>query len=269
MTKLLLTTLFTALMTTATAQTAKKVEMDITPDGASTMVGYLPDKPTGRAIVDLPGGGYNHLSMQNEGHDWANYFNEQGIAYFVLTYRMPGGDRTLPISDAENAIRTVRRNADRWNIQPGNVGIMGFSAGGHLASTVATHATGEARPDFQVLFYPVISMQEGWTHQGSVDGFLGEGKKDAKLVWLFSNDRQVRPGQTPPAIILLASDDRAVPVVTNGLAYYEALLKAGVNASLHAYPKGGHGFGFRDTFPYHQQMLDELRQWLAQLEMGR
>lgn len=266
MKKLFFTTLFTALMTSVAAQTAKKVELNITPDGASKMVGYLPQKASGRAIVDLPGGGYNHLSMQNEGHDWADYFNEQGIAYFVLTYRMPGGDRTIPMSDAENAILKVRQYASEWGIQPDNVGIMGFSAGGHLASTIATHAAKEARPDFQILFYPVISMQEGWTHQGSVNGFLGDGKKDMALVWQFSNDRQVRAGETPPAIILLASDDTAVPVVTNGLAYYEALLKAGVKASFHAYPKGGHGFGFRDTFPYHQQLLDELRAWLGQLK---
>ena len=253
------------MMLTAAAQTDKKFTVNITPDGAAQMVAYLPEQPNGRAVVDLPGGGYTHLSMENEGHNWADFFTSQGIAYFVVTYRMPKGDRTIPVSDAETAIRLVRQHAAEWKVDARNVGIMGFSAGGHLASTVATHAPSEARPNFQILFYPVISMQEGWTHQGSVNGFLGDNKKDAQLVWLFSNDRQVRPGETPPAIILLASDDRAVPVVTNGLAYYEALLKAGVKASFHAYPKGGHGFGFKESFTYHQQMLDELRTWLKNL----
>ncbi len=267
MLKHLFSLILSAMTISSAAQTARTFTVNISDDGASKLEAYLPERPTGRAIVDLPGGGYSHLSMQNEGHDWATYFNEQGIAYFVLTYRMPNGDRSLPMSDAENAIRTVRSNAAQWNIDARDVGIMGFSAGGHLASTTATHAPADARPNFQVLFYPVISMQQGWTHQGSVDGFLGkDGAKDRRLVWQYSNDLQVQPNQTPPAIILLASDDTAVPVVTNGLAYYQALLRAGVKAAFHAYPKGGHGFGFKSTFAYHQQMLDELRAWLAQLK---
>ena len=114
--------------TIASAQTARKIVFNITPDGASNIVGYLPEKPSGRAVVDCPGGGYNHLSMQNEGHDWAEWFNQQGIAYFVLTYRMPKGDRSVPMSDAFSAIRTVRDSAAVWNINPRDVGIMGFSA---------------------------------------------------------------------------------------------------------------------------------------------
>lgn len=247
------------------AQTARKLTVNLTPDGKANMQVFLPEKPSGRAIVGCPGGGYSHLSMQNEGTDWVEYFNRQGIAYCVLTYRMPKGDRTIPMSDAQNAIRTVRDSAAAWRVSPYDVGIMGFSAGGHLASTTATHAPQDARPDFQILFYPVISMDERATHKGSVVGFLGDGRSDERLVKEFSNDRQVRKHQTPPAIILMAGDDRAVPPMTNGLPYYMALRKAGIPAALHIYPSGGHGFGFRSTFACHDLMLDELSTWLRQL----
>ena len=244
------------------AQTAKKFTVNITEDGKANMVAYLPERPSGRAIVDCPGGGYSHLSMENEGHDWAKWFNEQGIAYFVLTYRMPQGDRTIPMSDAQTAIRTVRDSAQAWGINPADVGIMGFSAGGHLASTVSTHSEFAERPDFSILFYPVISMNERETHKGSVDGFLGKAKADKRLVHEFSNQNAVRRHLTPPAIILLANDDRAVPPVTNGIAYYSAMRNAGNECALHVYPSGGHGYGFRSNFKYHDQMLSDLKTWL-------
>ena len=247
----------------STAQTARQLTVNITPDGTANIVGYLPAQPSGRAIVDCPGGGYSHLSLQNEGHDWAPYFNKLGIAYFVLTYRMPGGDRTIPMGDAQQAIRTVRDSAKVWNINPYDVGIMGFSAGGHLASTVSTHSEGAERPDFSILFYPVISMDERVTHKGSCVNFLGsEGQKDERLVREFSNQNAVRSHLTPPAIILLANDDRAVPPVTNAIAYYSAMRNAGNECALHVYPTGGHGFGFRTTFKYHDQMLTDLTAWL-------
>lgn len=249
----------------AQAQTARKFTVNLTPDGAANIQVFLPEHPSGRVIVGCPGGGYSHLSMQNEGTDWAGYFNSQGIAYCVLTYRMPKGDRTIPMSDAQNAIRTVRDSARAWHVSPYDVGIMGFSAGGHLASTTATHVPQEARPDFQILFYPVISMNERLTHKGSVLGFLGDKRSDEDLVNAFSNDKQVRKHQTPPAIILMAGDDRAVPPMTNGLPYYMALRKAGIPAALHIYPSGGHGFGFRSSFAYHDLMLDELTTWLRHL----
>jgi len=248
-----------------TAQAQRKVTLNLTPDGAANIVGYLPQQPSGRAVVDCPGGGYSHLSMQNEGHDWAEWFNRQGIAYFVLTYRMPKGDREIPMSDARNALRTVRDSAAVWGVNPANVGIMGFSAGGHLASTISTHTEGVERPDFSILFYPVISMDERETHKGSVQGFLGEHKTDSMLVREFSNHRAVRSGTTPPAIILLANDDRAVPPVTNGIAYYSAMQLAGNRCALHVYPSGGHGFGFRQTFRHHDQMLYDLEAWLKGL----
>ena len=118
---------------------------------------FLPakDKATGRAVLDCPGGGYSHLSMQNEGTDWADFFCGKGIAFVVLKYRMPHGDYKIPVSDAENAIRMIRDSAEQWNVNPYDVGIMGFSAGGHLASTVSTHADFDSRPNFSILFYPV------------------------------------------------------------------------------------------------------------------
>ena len=250
------------------AQTARKVTVNLTDDGKANMVGYLPEKPTGKAVVGCPGGGYTGLSMQNEGHDWAEYFNRQGIAYFVLTYRMPKGDRQLPISDAEKAMTTVRDSANVWDINPLDVGIMGFSAGGHLASTISTHSEFAARPNFSILFYPVISMNEKESHKGSCLNFLGmEGQKDGKLVKQYSNQHAVRRHLTPPAIILTANDDRTVPPVTNGVAYYSAMRRQGNDCALYVYPTGGHGFGYRSSFTYHQQMLNDLTTWL-QMHQG-
>lgn len=248
------------------AQSARRLTVNITADGQSSMEVYLPQQPTGRAVVCLPGGGYSHLSMANEGHDWASWFNSQGITFCVLTYRMPHGDRTIPMSDAQQAIRTVRDSAVVWGVTPNEVGIMGFSAGGHLASTVSTHSNQDSRPDFSILFYPVISMDERETHRGSVDGFLGRQKTDTLLVRQYSNQNAVQPRVTPPAIILLANDDRAVPPVTNGIAYYSAMCRAGNPCALHVYPSGGHGFGFRSTFRYHEQMLYDLAAWLRALK---
>ena len=230
---------------------------------------YLPDakKATGRAVVCCPGGGYTHLAMDHEGHQWATFFNNQGIAFIVLKYRMPHGNPQIPISDAEEAMKIVRMNAVEWHIDRNNIGIMGFSAGGHLASTIATHSKGEAAPDFQILFYPVITMDLGYTHKGSHDNLLGtmaESKKEQKemrrLEFEYSNDLQVNR-TTPRAFIALSDDDKAVPAA-NGFNYYQQLYKHDVPASLHIYPTGGHGWGYRESFDYHYQMLFELKAWL-------
>ena len=252
------------------AQTARTFTVNITPDGQANMVAYLPSQPSGRAVVCCPGGGYSHLAVNHEGHQWAPWFNRQGIALFVLTYRLPGGDRTIPMGDAQQAIRTVRDSAAVWGINPYDVGIMGFSAGGHLASTVSTHSEFDCRPNFSILFYPVISMNEREGHKGSSVGFLGEeGLKDEKLVKEFSNQNAVRSHITPPAIILAASDDRTVPVLTNALPYYTAMRRAGNLCSMYIYPSGGHGFGFRDPWAYHDQMLADLQMWLQTLRSPR
>ena len=249
----------------ADAQTARKIKLVNSPDGESKLEVFLPENPTGRAIVGCPGGGYSHLAMEHEGYNWADYFNSQGITYCVLTYRMPKGDRNIPLSDAYNAIRTVRDSAALWHVNPYDVGIMGFSAGGHLASSVSTHAPFDARPNFSILFYPVISMDEKETHKGSCVGFLGDARSDAKLVKEWSNYNAVRRHLTPPAIILLSADDRAVPALTNGFKYFESMRRAGNPCALYVYPSGGHGWGFRTTFAYHDQMTTELTTWLNNL----
>ncbi len=248
------------------AQTARQLTVNITPDGAANMVVYLPQQPTGRAVVVLPGGGYSHLAMQHEGHDWAPWFNERGIACCVLTYRMPKGDRNIPLSDARQAVRTVRDSAQAWAVNPMDVGIMGSSAGGHLAASVSTHSEFDARPDFSILFYPVISMNQRDSHKGSCLNFLGEeGAKNEALVREWSAQNAVCSHLTPPAIILTANDDGVVPPVTNGIAYYSAMRRAGNHCTLHVYPSGGHGFGFRPTYKHHDQLLGDLDAWLKWL----
>ena len=242
--------------------TARKFVLKNSADGQSELTCYLPQNPTGRAVVDCPGGGYSHLAMDHEGHQWAEYFNRQGIAFFVLKYRMPKGDRNIPLSDAYQAMRTVRDSAAVWHINKEDVGIMGFSAGGHLASSVSTHAEYDARPNFSILFYPVISMDERITHQGSCVYFLGEERKtNPQLVKEWSNDKAVRRHLTPRAIILMSSDDEVVPPVTNGVAYYSAMRNEGNECTMHVYPTCGHGWGFSDV-PFHEQMLNDLTSWL-------
>ena len=222
---------------------------------------FLPDPElaTGRAVVAFPGGGYVNLAVGHEGYDWAPYFNKQGIALIVVKYRMPNGDYTIPISDAEAAMKMARDSADVWNLNPNDIGVMGSSAGGHLASTIATHTQPELRPNFQILFYPVITMDKSYTHMGSHDFLLG---KDAsvELENKYSNEKQVTK-ETPRAFIVYSDDDKAVPPA-NGVNYYLALNKKGVPAVLHIYPTGGHGWGIREDFAYKNEMLDELTSWL-------
>lgn len=222
---------------------------------------FLPDAAhaTGRAIVVCPGGGYQNLAVDHEGYAWAPFFGDMGIATIVLTYRMPHGNRAVPISDAEEAVRLVRRNAKEWNINPDDVGIMGFSAGGHLASTIATQSKGDAAPNFQILFYPVITMMPGFTHQGSHDNLLGKNPSK-KLVQQYCSDQQVSRA-TPRACIILADDDHVVLPI-NGVNYYTECYRHDVPASLYVYPSGGHGFGMNSSFKYHIEMLLDLRAWL-------
>lgn len=254
----------------AQAQTTRKFTIDLTDDGKAKMTCYIPSAPSGMAIVGIPGGGYSVLSNSHEGHLASEWLNPQGIAYFVVDYRLPNGDRSLPIGDVEKAFRIVRDSADVWGINPHNVGIMGFSAGGHLASVISTHSDFEVRPDFSILFYPVISMDERLTHKWSCRNFLGEeGQKDKQLVHDFSTQNAVRRHLTPPAIIITANDDRLVPPVTNGIAYYSAMRSVGNDCSLYVYPSGDHGFGFGPWFPYREQMLQDLGYWLKARQVPR
>lgn len=226
---------------------------------------FLPDatKATGRAVVCCPGGGYSHLATDHEGYAWAPFFNERGIALIVLKYRMPHANADVPISDAKEALRVVRENAQKWNIDPRKVGIMGSSAGGHLASTVATHSDAQTVPAFQILFYPVITFDYKYTHKGSRHGLIGE-KATEEMADLYSNEKQVT-SQTPPAIMLLSDDDTVVPS-PNSVNYYLALKRSKVKATMHIYPSGGHGWGFRENFKYHKEMLADLSAWLETLK---
>lgn len=222
---------------------------------------YLPDakRATGRAVVICPGGGYAILAMEHEGTQWAPFFNNMGIAAIVLHYRMPNGNVKVPISDAEEAMRIVRRNAKNWHINASDVGIMGFSAGGHLASTIATQSKADAKPNFQILFYPVITMMQGYTHQGSHDNLLGKDahKKDEQK---YCSDLQVTR-VTPRACLLLSDDDHTVMPI-NSVNYYAELYRHDVHASIYVYPTGGHGWGMNTSFAYHAEMLTNLKGWL-------
>jgi acetyl esterase/lipase len=217
---------------------------------------YLPlkDKANGIAVVICPGGAYYRLAMDIEGWNIAKWFNEMGVAAFVLKYRLPSDaimdNKSIgPLQDVQEAIRIVRRNAAKWNIAGNKIGIMGFSAGGHLAGTASTMYnekvyqptdTTSARPDFSILMYGVLSMQEEITHKGSQKNLLGENAPQS-LIDKFSNELNVT-NQTPPAFLVHAADDNTVPV-QNSILYFMALKRAGVPAELHIYEKGGHGFG--------------------------
>lgn len=222
---------------------------------------YLPAsaKATGRAVVICPGGGYDHLAIDKEGYQWGEYFQSRGIAAVVLKYRMPNGKSEVPITDAEQAMKMVRLNAAAWHVDVNDVGIMGFSAGGHLASTVATRSKGEAKPNFQILFYPVITMMEGFTHEGSRHNLLGKHptKHEEKK---YSSDMNVTR-TTPRAFIALSDDDTSVPPA-NGVNYYMELYRNDVPASLFVYPTGGHGWGAKISFRHHLEMMQNLNSWL-------
>lgn len=221
-----------------------------------TLSVFLPPKgkANGTAVLICPGGGYGIVAAGHEGYDVAKKFNEQGIAAFVLKYRLPDVKTSThpeiaPLQDAQQALLLIRERAGEWQINPEKVGIMGFSAGGHLASTAGTHfqqsyvdnpAKTNLRPDFMLLIYPVISSDKSITHQGSFDNLVGKGATADKTDE-FSNEKKVTP-QTPPTFLVHASDDEVVPV-NNSIAFYEALLQHQVPAELHIYQNGGHGFG--------------------------
>jgi Esterase/lipase len=231
------------------------------------------DNNTGAAVIICPGGGYKILSFEHEGIQVAKYFNSIGLTAFVLKYRLPHDSIMLdksvgPLQDVQEAIRIVRRNAIKYGIQPSKIGIVGFSAGGHLASTAATHFqekvydvsdSTSARPDFAVLVYPVITMGE-LTHKGSRDNLLGKNPAKDQIA-RFSNELQVN-SQTPPVFLVHASDDRTVPV-KNSLMFYESCIANKVSAEMHIYEKGGHGFGLATGVQSSQsQWPVKLAAWL-------
>ncbi|MEA3224382.1 MAG: alpha/beta hydrolase [Planctomycetota bacterium] len=257
-------------VTTPQAEAADSHEVKLLwPDGAPGAKGtedgdkpsvtiYLPakDKANGAAVVIFPGGGYGHLAMDHEGHQIAQWLNSFGVAGFIVKYRHSrsgtGYGHPAPLQDAQRAIRTVRSGAKKWNVDPDRIGIIGFSAGGHLASSAGTHFQQRysevkdeidragCRPDFMILAYPVVSFTESFTHKGSRRNLLGDDP-DEELVKNLSNEKQVT-SETPPTFLVHADDDRGVPP-ENSIYFYLALKKAKVPAEMHIYEKGGHGFG--------------------------
>jgi acetyl esterase/lipase len=238
-----------------------------------TLEVYLPEKATGAAVIICPGGGYSVLVYQGEGVAAAKEFAKNGVATFVLKYRLPNDSTMLdkkvgPLQDAQQAIKIVREQASKWGIDVNKIGIMGFSAGGHLASTEATHYkkaliensnNTSLRPDFQIVVYPVISMCDSLTHLGSRTQLLGSAptKDDINL---FSNELQVDEN-TPPAYITQAADDKLVDV-DNSIVYFEKLRHHNVAVEMHIYPKGGHGFVFG-----HKGWMDPLFKWMKDMKL--
>lgn len=233
---------------------------------------YLAKSPNGTAVIVCPGGSYTHLAMDHEGLQVAKWLNSLGISAFVLKYRLgPKYHHPAMINDAQRALRTVRSRAAALHIQPDRIGIWGFSAGGHLASTAATHfdkgdpsATDPieregSRPDFAILAYPVISMNSEYTHRGSRDNLLGKSP-DPKLLDELSNDQQVT-AQTPPAFLFHTTTDTTVPV-ENSIRFYMALRKAGVPAEMHIFANGPHGVGLAPTDATLSAWSGLLANWL-------
>ena len=239
---------------------------------------YIPSKwnNSNQAVLVIPGGGYHAIAYTWEGTDVAKWLNANGIVAVVLKYRLPNDTITnkirykSPLLDASRAIRIMRANAEKWNIDKNNIGVMGFSAGGHLASTLGTHFNQEknrkdkidslsSRPDFMVLMYPVVSMSEKFAHKGSTKHFLGENPPK-KLKEYYSNEKQVT-SNTPPTFLVVASDDSVVPV-KNSILFYEALNKHGVNAEIHIYQKGAHGFSLANRDENLSSWKNRFIEWL-------
>jgi acetyl esterase/lipase len=244
-----------------------------------TLTVYSPavDKPNGTAVIICPGGGYGRLAIDHEGVEVAKAFNLLGVTAFVLKYRLPDDsiniDRSLaPLQDAQQAICWVRANAAHYGIDRNKIGIMGFSAGGHLASTAATHFnfkadaanidTTSARPDFAILIYPVITFDSTFGHKGSRNNLVGANASKEKFDF-YSNELQVTPA-TPPIFLIHASDDATVPV-ENSIRFYQACIKNKVLAEMHIYPKGGHGFGMYNKTT-DDSWMERLRNWLNSIK---
>lgn len=230
---------------------------------------YIPATNTGRAVIICPGGGYAYLAAGHEGDLAARWLNSQGITAMVLYYRMPNGHREIPLADLHQAIRVMRENAEEWRIDPAKVGVMGFSAGGHLASTGTVKYDESTRPDFSILIYPVISLSPQLAHSGSRNNLLGSSDKMGKeeydsLITEYSADKNVTD-TTPPVFIAFSDDDKTVPP-QNGTAMYDALKAKNIPAELHIYPSGGHGWGFRENFKYHDEFTTSLARWLRDLK---
>jgi acetyl esterase/lipase len=244
------------------------------PKAGPTLTVYLPspDKATGAAVVICPGGGYGNLAMKHEGHDVARWLNSLGVAGLILKYRhAPAFRHPAPLQDAQRALRLVRARAKEWKLDPSRVGILGFSAGGHLASTAGTHFDRgksdtedpidreSCRPDFLVLAYPVITLTGPYAHNGSRINLLGKDA-DPKLVESLCNEKQVT-AETPPTFLVHTNEDKGVPP-ENSIQFYQACRQAKVHAELHIYEKGRHGLGLGSGDPAFSTWPDRCADWL-------
>ena len=219
----------------------------------------------GTAVLICPGGGYSGVSAIKEGEEFARWFNEIGVSAFVLYYRMPNGHHEVPLKDARTALSIIQKHAKEWNINKKKIGIMGFSAGGHLASTVGTHFRNKKeRPAFMILGYPVVTMEKALTHRGSRDNLLSKKPSD-ELVKLYSNERQVTK-KTPPTFIIHARDDGAVPIA-NSENLLKSLQQKKVPAKLVTYDEGGHGFGMRKKGIPVENWPQKLKTWMKERKL--
>ena len=219
----------------------------------------------GTAVFICPGGGYAGVSAVKEGEEFARWFNKLGVSAFVLYYRMPNRHHEIPLKDAQTALSIIQKRAREWKINKNKIGIMGFSAGGHLASTVGTHFRIKAeRPAFMLLAYPVVTMNKDLTHNGSRENLLGKNPSD-ELVKLYSNELQVTK-KTPPTFIVHARDDGAVPIA-NSENLLKALQKNKVPAKLVTYDQGGHGFGMRKKGIPVENWPQEMKAWLTERKL--
>lgn len=279
--RFLILTVATVLFTSSFAYSAEP--MLLWPDGAPGAVGdgekdrptltlYQPEHPNGCAVVVCPGGGYGNLAKDHEGVQIGEWFKTFGVTAIVLHYRhAPNYKHPTPMLDVQRAIRTVRANAENWHIDPHRIGVMGFSAGGHLASTAATHfdagdkdsddpiAKLSCRPDFAVLCYPVITFTQDFMHKGSRRNLLGDDP-DPELVKSLSNELQVTK-ETPPIFLFHTTEDTGVPP-QNSTTFYVACVEHGVPAELHIFAKGRHGIGLGKSIPGSSEWPERLKTWL-------
>ena len=223
-----------------------------------------PQKATGQAVVVLPGGGYGKVCIEREGFKLAEYFKSLGITAVVVKYRLPNdGHKEVPLEDAQAALRYARKNAKKWGVDPTKVGIAGSSAGGHLAAYTSNFTPDAEKPAFAVLFYPVINGETCMTHQNTFRRLLGKNHSPAMREY-YSLDNRVS-ATTPPTIMLLSNDDAVVPPISSVL-YYKALKHYGVEASMHIYPEGGHGWVGNEEFRYDKEWKDALAKWMQHLD---
>jgi len=231
------------------------------------MLAFPADKAiaNGAAVLICPGGGYSGVSQIKEGSEFAKWFNNLGISAFVLYYRMPNGHHAIPLKDTQTAFSIIRSRAKEWKIKKNKIGIMGFSAGGHLASTFGTHFKTKAeRPAFMLLGYPVVTMDSSYTHKGSRNNLLGKKPID-ELVQLYSNELQVTK-KTPPTFIVHAKDDKTVPIA-NSINLKNALDSNKVPSKLVIYEVGSHGFGMRKRGIPADNWPEELKAWLKEMKI--